>query len=131
MRVIDSSVLAAFILQEPGWENLAPHLIGITLDLALLETTNAIIKSLRRGKMRGEDADIRIAALRSLKTLEVRRALDVLPEAIELALSSRLTIYDAAFVALARREMLPLVTLDELQHEEAVRLGISSILLRV
>lgn len=131
MRVIDSSVLAALILQEPGWENLASHLLGITLDLALLETVNAVIKSLRRGKIEREDAVIRITALRSLKTLEIKKALDVLPQAADLALNSRLTIYDAAFIALARQETLPLVTLDKLQHEEAVKLGVPSILLKI
>ena len=131
MRVIDSSVIAAFILQEPGWERLASYLIGWTLDIAFLETMNAIIKALRRGRINIEDAHLRIKALESLKTMNMESALKLLPRVPEFVLNSKLTVYDAAFIALAQEKMLPLVTLDRTQYEEAIRFGVPSTLLRV
>ena len=131
MRVIDSSVIAAFILQEPGWEKLASYLIGWTLDIAFLETMNAIIKALRRGRINIEDARLRIKALESLKTMNMESALKLLPRVPELVLNSKLTVYDAVFIALAQEKTLPLVTLDRTQYEEAIRFGVPSILLRI
>ena len=131
MRVIDSSVIAAFILQEPDWEKLASYLVGWTLDIAFLETMNAIVKALRRGRIDIEDARLRITALESLKTMNVESALKLLPRVPELVLDSKLTVYDAAFIALAQEKMLPLVTLDKTQYEEAIRLGVPSTLLRI
>lgn len=131
MRVIDSSVIAAFILQEPGWEKLASYLAGWTLDIAFLETMNAIVKALRRGRIDVEDARLRIKALESLKTMNVERAFRLLPCIPKLVLNSKLTVYDAVFIALAQEKMLPLVTLDKTQYEEAIRVGVPSTLLRV
>ena len=131
MRVIDSSVIAAFILQEPGWEKLASYLVGWTLDIAFLETMNAIVKALRRGRIDVEDAGLRIKALESLKTMNVESAFRLLPCIPKLVLNSKLTVYDAVFIALAQEKALPLVTLDKTQYEEAIRLGVPSTLLRV
>jgi len=131
VRVVDSSVIAAFILQEPGWERLAPYLVGWTLDIAFLETMNAIIKALRRRKIDVEDARLRIKALESLKTMNVERALKLLPRIAELILNSKLTVYDAAFIVLAQEKALPLITLDKMQYEEAVRFGVPSTLLSI
>ncbi len=131
MRVIDSSVIAAFILQEPGWERLASYLVGWTLDIAFLETLNAIIKALRGGRMDHRDARIRIKALQSLKAMSVERAFKLLPRIADLALNSKLTVYDAAFIALAQEKSLPLVTLDRAQHDEAIRLGTPSTIPRI
>ena len=131
MRVIDSSVIAAFILQEPGWEKLASYLVGWTLDIAFLETMNAIVKALRRGRIDVEDARLRVKALESLKTMNVESAFRLLPCIPKLVLNSKLTVYDAVFIALAQEKMLPLVTLDKTQYEEAIRLGVPSTLLRV
>jgi len=131
VRVIDSSVIAAFILQEPGWEKLASYLAGWTLDIAFLETMNAIVKALRRGRIDVEDARLRIKALESLKTMNVERAFRLLPCIPKLVLNSKLTVYDAVFIALAQEKMLPLVTLDKTQYEEAIRVGVPSTLLRV
>ena len=131
MRVVDSSVIAAFILQEPDWEKLASYLVGWTLDIAFLETMNAIVKALRRGRIDIEDARLRITALESLKTMNVESTLKLLPRVPELVLDSKLTVYDAAFIVLAQEKMLPLVTLDKTQYEEAIRLGVPSTLLRI
>jgi len=131
VKIIDGSVIAAFILQEPGWEKLASYLIGWTLDIAFLETMNAIIKALRRGRINIEDTRLRIKALESLKTMNMESALKLLPRIPELVLNSKLTVYDAAFIALAQEKTLPLVTLDRTQYEEAIRFGVPSILLRI
>jgi len=131
VRGIDSSVIAAFILQEPGWEKLASYLVGWTLDIAFLETMNAIVKALRRGRIDVEDAGLRIKALESLKTMNVESAFRLLPCIPKLVLNSKLTVYDAVFIALAQEKALPLVTLDKTQYEEAIRLGVPSTLLRV
>ena len=63
--------------------------------------------------------------------MNVERAFKLLPRIAELALNSRLTVYDAAFIVLAREKTLPLITLDKIQYEEAIRFEVPSILLSV
>ncbi|MCD6444529.1 twitching motility protein PilT, partial [Candidatus Bathyarchaeota archaeon] len=45
MIVVDSSVLAAFIRKEPGWERLVDYVKNsVSMDLAVKEVSNAIWK---------------------------------------------------------------------------------------
>ncbi len=64
---VDSSVLAAFILQEPGWERMADVLKdSATLDVAVKEVVNAIVVALRRGRITEDGACLKLKALQAL-----------------------------------------------------------------
>jgi len=47
-----------------------------------------------------------------------------LSDAFEIAVNNRITIYDALFIAVAKRRNLELVTSDEKQADIAERLGV-------
>jgi predicted nucleic acid-binding protein len=95
-------------------------------NLWRLEVANAMLMAVRRGRI---DAAYRDASLADL----ARLAIAVDPETDEqawsatLQLSDRfgLTVYDAAYLELARRRRLPLATLDRALQEAADTLGIA------
>ena len=132
MRVIDASVLAAFIRKEPGWEKLAEHVkMCVTIDLALKEVLNTILKdySLRRSINR----DIALKLQEILFSMIgvnifIEPENKYLSKGFEIALKYNLTIYDALYIALAAEKKLPLVTLDEKQAETARALGVEVII---
>ena len=51
--VVDSSVLAKYVLREEGWEEVEKYLERgtITLDLAVKEVLNALWKRVMRGEL--------------------------------------------------------------------------------
>jgi len=126
--VVDSSVIAAFVLKEHGWERLADTLKNaLTVDHAVKEVSNAVLKACRRGEISKEDAVLKLRALTKLLEKNVMLASEekLVAEALKAALeSSSLSVYDALFIALAREKGLPLVTLDEAQHAEALKNGV-------
>jgi len=71
------------------------------------------------------EAERAFALMKSLvKVLEVRSESLYLEEAFRMALETELTIYDSLYVAAARSEKRPLLTLDKVQREVAERLNI-------
>jgi uncharacterized protein with PIN domain len=43
VKVIDTTVITAYILKEPGWEKLAELLVrAATVDMAIKESLNAV-----------------------------------------------------------------------------------------
>ncbi len=127
MIAIDSSALAAFILKEPGWEGLARHISrSLSLDLAFIEVSNAIWKLYMR---KAVDRDTALKLYRTLRLLEeinikIEPARMYMDEALEIALDTGLTIYDALYIALARSKNLPLLTLDAMQRKAAETMGV-------
>jgi predicted nucleic acid-binding protein len=80
--------------------------------LFYLECANILWKYTRRfnypaGNARQDVRDLRALALRTVS------AADLLEPALELALAYDLTVYDAAYAALAQQLGLPLITVDE------------------
>jgi predicted nucleic acid-binding protein len=57
--------------------------------------------------------------------VEVPSHLQVSGEVLALGRSQNLTVYDASYFELARRERLPLATLDERLREAARRVGVA------
>jgi predicted nucleic acid-binding protein len=78
-----------------------------------LEVGNSLTVALRRGRI---DADFRRAALDDLSLLDITidQSTDshAWGETLLLADRFRLTLYDAAYLELAQRRVLPLATLD-------------------
>lgn len=116
--VVDASAIAALYIPEEGSE-LVEKALGQarslhTLDLAAYEVANVVWKHARRGLLRQEEAaELVEEALRLLKTLEIHTYAEVLEDALRLALRHGVTIYDAAYAALAEKIGGVLLTLDK------------------
>ncbi|MDJ0271435.1 MAG: type II toxin-antitoxin system VapC family toxin [Candidatus Caldarchaeum sp.] len=127
MIVIDSSILASFILKEPGWEKIKELMLdAVTVDLAIKEVFNALLIACQTGRITFEDAQKKAEALEKLITINVKtfNQEDILMESFELAYKEKLTIYDSLFIVLARKLKLPLATKDRRQHEVALLAGV-------
>ncbi len=116
--VVDASAIAALYIPEEGSE-LVEKALGQarslhTLDLAAYEVANVVWKHARRGLLRQEEAaELVEEALRFLKTLEIHTYAEVLEDALRLAFRHGITIYDAAYAALAEKIGGKLLTLDK------------------
>nr|BAJ49188.1 conserved hypothetical protein [Candidatus Caldarchaeum subterraneum] len=125
MIVIDSSILASFILKEPGWEKIKELMLdAVTVDLAVKEVFNALLIACQTGRITFEDARKKAEALEKLITVNVKTfgQEDILIESF--AYKEKLTIYDSLFIVLARKLKLPLATKDRRQHEVALLAGV-------
>jgi len=127
--IIDASILAKFILKEPGWKNLAKLFKRAkSVDLIAEEVANAIWKVYYRGLIDLDDAKKRFRALKILlgANIELENGLKFLDEAFEIALNYKITIYDALYLALAKR--VPnsiLFTSDNKQYEICVKMNLN------
>ena len=118
--VIDASVLIKVFLPEEGSEiataliqrsegNPTVHAVP---DLAYLECANILWKWVRRGMLSAELARQSGLDLRVLP-LQVWPSQDLIAPALEIALSHDVTVYDAAYLALAQALNIPFITADE------------------
>ena len=129
MIVIDASALAKYLLRERGWERVEEFLEqGVySVPLALKEVLNAVWK--RAAIHRVLDAGAATTLYQALRILVDEGVVvlepqeEYLGEALRIALETRLTIYDALYVAQARRHS-GLLTADERQAAVAERLGV-------
>jgi predicted nucleic acid-binding protein len=118
MRIVaDASAIAALYLPEKLSEEVEKALAGAdsvsSLDLAAYEVLNVVWKHARRGLISREAAlEIAGEVLQLFKTLEVYSYREILPDALEIALEKRVTVYDSAYVALAKKLGATLLTLD-------------------
>ncbi|MGQ9365807.1 type II toxin-antitoxin system VapC family toxin [Azospirillum sp. A39] len=116
VKVVDASAVAAILFGEPEGQAVAARLMGGRLlapALLAFEVANIALKKMRRHP---DHRDALIAA----HVLLDRMGIDVvdvdLADVLLLAERSGLTVYDAAYLWLARRMGAELVTLDrELQ----------------
>ncbi|AET32256.1 type II toxin-antitoxin system VapC family toxin [Pyrobaculum ferrireducens] len=119
MRIVaDASAIAALYLPEKLSEEVEKALAGAdsvsSLDLAAYEVLNVVWKRARRGLISREAAlEIAGEVLQLFKTLEVYSYREVLPDALEIALERGVTVYDSAYVALAKKLGATLLTLDK------------------
>jgi predicted nucleic acid-binding protein len=81
-------------------------------ELFILDTGNALWKSVRRQMRTVEES---VAMFESLRELPVRlhRHRDLALDAFDLALRRGISVHDASYVAVAVRELLPLFTADK------------------
>ena len=99
--------MVKIITKEPGWEKLEELLRGgETLDLALVEVSNAICKkTVLLGMMKYEDS-ITLKAVKELlpQLLVVHKSVDFLQRAMEISLKEKIPIYDSLYIALAENK---------------------------
>ncbi|MEM3145864.1 MAG: VapC toxin family PIN domain ribonuclease, partial [Thermoproteota archaeon] len=73
MKVVDTTLIAAFVMKEPGWERLVDTLVNaVTLDMAIKESMNVIWKAYRNKKIDFENAKAKARILIELAELSLR-----------------------------------------------------------
>ncbi len=131
--VLDASVAVAWVAGMPiepyaaavqthvanGWRAIVP-------SLWQLEVANALLMVERRGTLTGADVD---RGLLDLETFLASRAeVDQTPvamrQAADLARRFQLTVYDAVYLELAKRQSVPMATLDKSLRAAAAKAGV-------
>lgn len=114
--VVDASVAACWLLPDERHPVATLARNRLVADFALVpriwwfEMRNLLLVNERRGRLDPADSDRAIAILRRLP-IEFDQQIDE-SSLLAIARARRLTAYDAAYLEVARREGLPLATLD-------------------
>jgi len=129
--VLDSSATLAWIYSEETTEGIRRLFDAVADEGAFvptlwrLEVANSLTIAVRRGRI---DADFRRASLADLALLDITTDqytdFHAWNETLNLADRFRLTLYDAAYLELAKRHSLPLATLDDELRTAATALGL-------
>jgi predicted nucleic acid-binding protein len=91
-----------------------------------LEVSNVLLQAEKRGRITRGDAALRLGLIANLPiSVDHETAARSLRETLALARSERLTTYDAAYLELAIRRNLPLMTKDGELAGAAKRLGLA------
>ena len=127
--VVDASILAAWFLDEKSDPRVEAAFDTVTRVetrapiLLYYELRNALLVSERRNRI---TEAMSAAFLRDLALLPIRlRAAGGDASLMTLARARKLTVYDAAYLELAKREALPLATLDRALEKAAVAEGVA------
>jgi predicted nucleic acid-binding protein len=126
--VIDASVIAKLIMREENYVEAAKEVEadGETLDLAILEVANVILKYHKREMLSAQEAQERFEELKELsETLIIIDFKKFLEQAFETAIATNLTIYDSLYIVSSNK----LVTSDIKQAEIAKQHGRNVILI--
>jgi predicted nucleic acid-binding protein len=126
--VIDASVIAKLIMREENYVEAAKEVEadGETLDLAILEVANVILKYYKREMLSAQEARERFEELKELsETLIIIDFKKFLEQAFETAMATNLTIYDSLYIVSSNK----LVTSDVKQAEIAKQHGRNVILI--
>lgn len=129
---LDASVTLAWLFGDEASPDVRRVFEGIAERGAVvpglwwLEVANSLTMAVRRKRI---DADFRQAALRDLAVLDIstdqQTAAQAWSDTLSLADQYRLTVYDAAYLELARRRGLPLATLDGDLRAAAVKADVT------
>jgi predicted nucleic acid-binding protein len=124
VKVIDSSALIKYLTKEENWQKIENHIKEgcVTLDLAITETANALIKKTLKNEVDIKTAKQIIAHL--YKIVKIMPQTEQFEKALEIATKHKITIYDALFIALAVNTNQPLITSDRKQAETSGRCGV-------
>jgi len=132
--VIDASALTKFILKEEGWEEVISYLKAgtVSVDLVVKEVANAIWKTFKQEVISIEEAKTILKALKEIveKVIKIEEELNYVDEAIKIAFSRNITIYDSLYIAMAKIKGLNLLTIDETQANVAKAENITAIILK-
>jgi predicted nucleic acid-binding protein len=113
VKVIDSSALAALVFGEPDAGKVLARIEGNTLAAPALLPFEIASVCLKKMRLHPERGDLLLSALRMLPEMEIDSVEVDLPDAVLLAQETQLTIYDSAYLLLARTFGCELVTLDK------------------
>lgn len=127
--VIDVSVSAAWLLadEQSEYANAVLELAGLSIDpvapsLWHYEMRNVLLTAFRRGRIKSSEL---LDALQYLDELAFQCFDPLSFEALtQLAMEYNLTVYDAAYLDLARQRRVPLATLDQSLIRAAEQCGV-------
>ncbi|MCD6514856.1 MAG: type II toxin-antitoxin system VapC family toxin [Candidatus Odinarchaeota archaeon] len=130
MIVVDASSIAKYILREENWEKIREYLSDepYSLTLAIAEVSNAIWKHAVLYKaISNKEALIMFNALMKLveNVLIFEPFERYLQVGIEIALNESISIYDALYIAQAKK-IGKFLTSDEKQYRIAKKIGIDA-----
>ena len=133
--VLDASVAVRWFLDDERSTEADAVLARIAGDGVLVpaiwpyETTNALLAAQRRNRISRGDVATALEFMQNLPvSIEPASALHA-ERAWNVALARSLTVYDAAYLDLASRHILPLATFDDALRRAARKSGVS--LLRI
>jgi predicted nucleic acid-binding protein len=112
-KVVDASAVVALLFDELAREEIVPRLRDATLHAPSLieyEVANACLKKIRRAS---NERQALLEAFSLLDALSISLATVDLDAAIVLAERTKLSLYDASYLWLARALRAELVTLDD------------------
>jgi predicted nucleic acid-binding protein len=125
MIVVDASVALKWVIEEPGRaeaEALAAEADLAAPDLLLMEVANTLWMHVRRRLLSAQAAE-ESYRLFSRVPIALTPIPDLINDARRIALTLDLTVYDAAYVALARRQGAQLATADKKMGRRALDSG--------
>ena len=135
--VIDSSALVAYCLKEKACDAGKISEIlrngAISPDIIVTETANAILIASRRGLVEIDTAKKALDSALQVTSVNLKMISqsELVLGAYDLAEETKLTVYDALFVFLAKKTKSSLASVDEGQLRVATDLGIKQIELRM
>lgn len=118
--IVDASAIGAYLLPDEN-SNLLPGLTAaLSLEILIVpphwhfEVANLALISVRRNRLRETDLPVLAESVRGLRVeVDSLTGSDAWDTVMGLAMAHGLTIYDSAYLALAKRRSLPLATLDK------------------
>jgi len=129
--VLDCSVALAWCLEDESNEY-ADNLLDLLIDqqaivpsLWHLEVMNVLLMAQRRGRVEQGKIPLILQTLSNLPISTDKREIDINDESfINFANQYQLTSYDATYLYLAKREKIPVATLDKKMQQVAIELGL-------
>lgn len=129
--VVDASVALAWCFADEqseradGWLSLLATAHALAPAIWPLEVAHGLRSAERRGRLGPGELSEAAALLLSLPVrVEAVSTVDALGDVADLARRLDLSVYDAAYVALANRRGLPLATFDARLREAGARAGV-------
>jgi predicted nucleic acid-binding protein len=119
--VVDASVAIKLFIEQPMTDKAVllfaqlkafPSAQFYVPDLFFIECANVLWQYVRRTSYPAEEARQSITRLKQFG-LEITSTLDLLPDALELAIAQQISAYDACYLVLAQRLGVELITADQ------------------
>jgi len=128
VKVIDSSALIKYLAKEKGWQEVEKHIKEecTTLDLAIKEAGNALVKKVIQDEVSAKTADEILKHIP--KIVKIFAQEEHLSKALEISIKYKLPLYDSLFIALSSNIGVSLLTSDEKQAEISKKNGVTTIL---
>jgi predicted nucleic acid-binding protein len=132
--VLDASVALAWFVDDPVpsyavqiKQFIEGGMKAVVPALWTLEMANGFCMAERRGKLTAEQIDHGLRQLEIITVSGIRIGAEVasIREQLATARAFQLTAYDAVYLELARREGLPLATLDKVLRAAAAKAGVT------
>lgn len=128
--ILDASVTLSWCFPDESnkhCDDILAHLESanaIAPQIWTVEVPNALLVAERRGRITRANAQRFLHLLQSLPVQIVKEPLDMI-ELLNLARDTRLSSYDACYLALALRESIAIATIDTRLAEAATSLGLT------